>query len=279
MCDFDFRFYDSGYNKQVLTKMKMPNIVAVYNAFQGVLRNAFEDIDVNIDHYNCFCKHNLREPGVFLTKEMTHGNDGKNCIVSPYVVSYGRVRPIEYTLCDDGNIKTDIQVLPPDDCEGILNLEGVRMNYITSSIEYMNRHFHEGDVIVFLALIQKRDVTTGRYYADVKVSSIELSSKDSSKMFASTGLDIIDGCLGVRNPKPGGYAWVHVSSKRMHHCSLHPHFKSTQRMLIVDDGLVNQFSSFEAFEAAAKSYGCKKEDPEKLKNRQNENRPPISPFI
>lgn len=278
MCDFYIKFADSGYNEQINTKMKMANIVAVYNAFQGVLKNAFEDADTNVTYYNCFCRHNLREPGVYLTKEMTHGNDGKNCIVAPYMVSYGCLTPIKYSLCDDGSIKTNIHIFDSKDVENYGSAENVPV-YVATNRLIDNFGFHKDDIIVFLSLLQKKDETTNRYYTELEVSSFNLSIKNTENIGKRLGFDIIDGCLGVRNAKPGGYAWVHVGHRQKRGGWKHVNYKSTQRMLIVDDGLVNQFSSFEAFEAAAKSYGCKKEDPEKLKNRQNENRPPISPFI
>ena len=181
MCNFYIKFADSGYNEQINTKMKMANIVAVYNAFQGVLKNAFEDADTNVTYYNCFCRHNLREPGVYLTKEMTHGNDGKNCIVAPYMVSYGCLTPIKYSLCDDGSIKTNIHIFDSKDVENYGSAENVPV-YVATNRLIDNFGFHKDDIIVFLSLLQKKDETTNRYYTELEVSSFNLSIKNTENI-------------------------------------------------------------------------------------------------
>ena len=261
------KFAECPYNKQVIVRRKMANLTYIWKVLGGVLKGAFEhcheDFYKDRREIDVFKSMNLRGAmPIFLTKEMSE----RKCeIVAPYFVSEGTMTPVGYVRHGENSLRTNIKIGDVNtsitDTDSYFNLCDA---IVGKNKDYDGRR----DSIVFIGLVQKYDETTKRHYAELvhglmplsydKIKQMEFNSGISiDRILPKLGLDNVDGYLGIKDMPQGGFAWIHVRDMERRRKDKSRFHISRQQLFDNNQALTSRYSSYEAFEAAARSYGDK----------------------
>lgn len=198
--------------------------------------------------YNKFVGSNLSTYPVYLSKQ--EANLGA-CVVAPYYVTQGKMNSIVVTGKGKDAI-TDI------------SLGKLQINANTTVAEFSyavvenNPDYNFDHQITYFLVSQSINGVTGTPVARVETCKVVLSKSDSAKL-----LSVVDprafasrnGFLGAKADAEfgnHGMCWVH--SKRAYNGATH----ITSQILIVENEVLNNYCSVDAYESAVKSYGGSK---------------------
>lgn len=240
--------------KQYNVRMRWSNIISSWNSYQLALRGLFEFKSKTESDYNRFVSLNVQtETPVFLDK---NESELKAVVIAPYIVSEGSLKSIKIRGTR-ANSYTDI-------CVGqlIITATTTIAELSTAILQYNGNRFREGDNLCYLSCMQDVDSVTHAPTAIVNRFRLHIDTTDTRKVWdvvASWGFNsVVSGQFNFIGHGDrigyGGFAWIHtrlVGNTR--HCS-------SQRLIVDNDDILNDYSSNEYFNRAAESYGAKQPD-------------------
>ena len=220
--------------------MKWPNVVAVYKAMQPYLKDCFETKQGAQTDYNRFMGINLHSAPVYLEKDATRLGAA---IVAPYVISQGSLPSIQV---NGATPTTDIAL-------GTLSIDdATTVSEFAQAVVQNNQNYSYGDQISFFRLVQEEDSQDGHPYINVSATRVNLDPTDTTTLRSvapASGFSTVGSTLGADASLTGaGIAWVH---SRTVNGKTHV---SSQR-LVVENDLLEEYSTTQMLSAATKSYG------------------------
>ncbi|GEM_PF-1239298 len=230
---------------QATRSMRMANVAQLWRSFNRNLRPSFEGCSDNENQFRRFMSLNLREPGLFLTKdEAAKGT----CIVNNYVVSEGTLTTVEVTLdTTTHKAKTNIAL-----GSGFALDQDTTVKAFTNAVLSNNpARFLDGDLItIFYA---KQMVSDSVPKVQMVATQLQLDANDD----ITCVLDVVNpdlfatnsGFLGSSVAVEGGISVVH---SRLNDGKT---LCSPQRFVCNNSALVLSHSSKEHLVKAVKSYG------------------------
>ncbi|MGN1219666.1 MAG: hypothetical protein ACI4TU_01850 [Candidatus Cryptobacteroides sp.] len=188
---------------QMRQRIKMGNVVKMYQGISQLIDFGFEMKPVGKSNYNMFMKANMKLTDICLThNELAEGG----CIAAPYLITEGSLPSIEVTGLGD-DTRTDI-------CLGGLVIDAeTKVKDFARAVVANNAYYDYGDHITFIDVLQRvgedKQVPYCLFFAtDVtldKASEVRLLDLVSKYGFAT-----VDGHLGhIGGEGYGVYAWVH----------------------------------------------------------------------
>ncbi|MBQ0062355.1 MAG: hypothetical protein KBT15_11400 [Bacteroidales bacterium] len=233
--------------RQMEQRTRWSNVLMMYRAANGTLKNAFETKAQNVSDFNMFMSSNLHARPVYMTREMKALNAG---IAAPYLLSQGTLDMIEVTGKGKDAV-TDIIL-------GSLTIgAATTVADFSKAVERNNTEWKYGDQMSFFYFMQKMNKTEGFPYLKCAKYEVTLDAADDSLLlshvpaFAFANVDGFLGCNGTAI-EPGCMAWVHsreVDGKIQ---------VSTQR-LVLDNPIYEQYTTEPNRNNAMLSYGMKED--------------------
>lgn len=208
---------------QMKQRIKMVNILGMYQNMKEFTRNNFEGLQGNRNFCCLFRSHNLMQPPVWLPRQ----SYAHRCVLAPYVVSFGKLPPIEYQW-QEGMLVSNLKIGTP--------LEG----------------YLSGDTIKVILMMQQRhndiqqldDPVVITTTLNVKSATVELN--DSNMLINHNGL------LAVKPPAASNSvlaaAICHIRGEGMNLLA------STQHLALSATDIYDHFISPEAMTQALQSY-------------------------
>ena len=236
---------DARTKRQAKTRYKICNIAHFFSALIGLLKNAFEGKDCGQTDHNMFLKNNtgIDAPNVYLTKQEKNAGF---CIAAPYMITKGSLNPVGVTFVDGCYVSG-------------IRLGSLEITADTTVAEFSStvidnggyKNFLNEDKILFCEFLQQTEGSVLK----VKpiVNALSLNTEDERPLWnvvAKEAFQSVNGRLGSLPGLPeGAYAWVHT--RETPDCN---NLVSTER-LCCNNSVLAEYTSEQAFERAAKSYG------------------------
>ena len=213
-------------DRQMKTRTKFTNIVAMYKGIRPLLNYGFESKPKMLSDYNMFVKVNMQRTPVYLTKQQVAGG-----------------------ACGTGNgTKTDIYL-------GSLTISGTTtVAQFSQAVVENNADYKYGDQISFFRIQQKTNEETGIPYCQFSASKVVLDAADTETklwdIVNRVGFASSDSCLGHNESAfIGAFGWVH--SRKSDGKTL----ISSQSLVAVNDTLLAEHQGELAYNLAKSSYG------------------------
>ena len=233
---------------QVNQRIKFPNIVAMYRAFHGLLKEGFEKKrkgrrSKDMSDFNRFMSANMQSAPEFLTRSESADC---YCIASPYQITEGTLFPISTQ-----GIETDTY---SNVALGDLEItDTTTVADFSEAVVANNSLFEYGDAISYFSVLQNVEVDTGVPYVTVNQYKVTLDAADQSSLrivAPSFGFSVKNGFLAHgENIGQGAFAWVQTRR------GADGLLVSSQR-LIVANALFEEYNSNVAKSAARRAYGA-----------------------
>ncbi len=225
---------------QMLQRMKWPNVLAVYRALQPYMKDCFETKTGGQTDYNRFASINLQSTPVYMEKSSARMGAA---IVAPYTISQGSLPSIQVS---GATPTTDIAL-------GTLSIDdATTVSEFAQAVIENNYDYSYGDQISFFRLVQEEDSQDGHPYINVSATRVNLDPTDTTTLRSvapASGFSTVGSTLGADASLTGaGIAWVH---SRTVNGKTHV---SSQR-LVVENDLLEEYSTTQMLSAATKSYG------------------------
>lgn len=228
--------------KQMLRRVGWANIVAMWGSFTGNLRPSFEKKNSRHSDFNAFMAANLAASKVYLKREDVRLGV---CVAAPYIMSVGTLPSIEMASVSGGKVRSDIAL-------GDLAIDAdTTVSAFAKAVLNNNADYQAGDQITgFLALQQ---VVGEQRVPKVHMiaSRVMLDKNDNTKLFdiANDALfSSTDGYLSSKSAVNGGIVWIHSRSEN-------GKTKVSPQQMMVNNNLLETYTTSEACEAAIESYG------------------------
>lgn len=227
-------------------RMKWVNIIRMYSGISPLLNKGFEKKQVGLSDYNVFVMLNTSVEPVYLTKREA---DNGACIAAPYQITRGILPSIEVSGEGAGSV-TDIRL-------GSLTIDAeTTVAEFSQAVVNNNRDYNYGEQISFFDILQDVNMLTGIPYCRFGATAVVLNRTSEVKLWDlvnSAGFASVAGESGNllghgEDEGDGVFAWVHSSYQAG---ATHV---STQ-YLINNNSILANYTSEEAFNAAAESYG------------------------
>lgn len=233
---------------QVNQRIKFPNIVTMYRAFHGLLKEGFEkkrkrNRRRDSSDFNRFMSINLQAAPVYLTRSESAAG---YCIAAPYQITEGTLTPISTQ-----GIETDTY---SNIALGDLEIsDTTTIADFAEAVVANNPLYEYGDAISYFSALQNVEVETGVPYVTVNQYKVTLDAADRSSLrevAPSFGFSVKNGFLAHgENIGQGAFAWVHTRR------GTDGLLVSSQR-LIVANALFEEYNNNAAKSAARRSYGA-----------------------
>ena len=231
-------------DRQMKTRTKFTNIVAMYKGIRPLLNYGFESKPKMLSDYNMFVKVNMQRTPVYLTKQQVAGGA---CVAAPYQFTQGSLPAIVLTGTGNGT-KTDIYL-------GSLTISGTTtVAQFSQAVVENNADYKYGDQISFFRIQQKTNEETGIPYCEFSASKVVLDAADTETklwdVVNRVGFASSDSCLGHNESTfIGAFGWVH--SRKGDGKTL----VSSQSLVAVNDTLLAEHQGELAYNLAKSSYG------------------------
>ena len=241
------------------SRCQFGNLAANSQLYAGRLKRPFENKPLRQTDFNLFVQANYGVVTVWLTQRQVQSGA---CVLAPYMFSRGSLPMIAYGLDAYGLLVSDLKL-------GELVIgEGTTVGEFSQALIDNNKDWREGDEITFLHAVQIIDPYLNEPRARMNSCRLVLDTTDTellSNIVLASGFATVDCKLGMSNPlENAGAAWVH-SRKRADG----GHRVSTQFLFVVSD-ILSDYTSDEAFQQSAESYGA--QPTQRLRNENdNEN--------
>lgn len=248
VCRKQTTYRDAKAEGQVVYRVKMRNIQNIYSSLKESLRGNFQDKTGRQTDYSRFQGVNMQKPAVYLNKSEVAM---KAQVVAPYIVSFGTLPPVAYSLKDN--------MLVTDICLGNLTITpDTTVSELTLAIVKNNEGWELGDCLEFMIVRQMEGQTPT---AKCSFTHLPLDKNNSAKL--SDALIIYnsnevvlsssaEGFLQMNASDNGGFA---IIRKRMASKGL---LTSTQE-LAVNNPLFDLYHSDQRKQKALDSYGVKRD--------------------
>lgn len=228
---------------QMAQRTKWANIVNLYRAFNGTLKEGFETKKEGQSDFNRFMSMNLQMPGQYLTKQVAELG---GCVVAPYWISQGSLPSIEISGSGAALAVSNIAL-------GALTISSTTtIADFAKAIVNNNGSWQYGDQLSLFVAYQRTNAVTQAPYVEVKAYEVVLDAANDDKLrevLPENGFNVRDGKLAWgSNELVGCFAWVHSR-------------KSNGKVLVSSQILHSGTYSFLSYsdeaarEAATKSYG------------------------
>lgn len=237
-----------GTLKQLQLRTRLKNIIEMYKAFEGCLKDCFFKNSGNQTDYCRFISVNIQsEIPVYLTKKHV---DNNACVAAPYQISEGKLdsiivkgkRAASYTNIMLGGLQID---------------ENTTIGNLSSAIIKNNTNFTDMDEIWYFSLLQgsSNDIP----YVHFALHKMTLNRNDKRTVwdaisecgFSSRMIRGKNRLAHGKNIGAGVFAWMHVRFADG------IKIVSTQSLINNNAKFLSNFSTSDAFQEAAKSYGFK----------------------
>lgn len=230
---------------QQRTRTKFVNILHNYSGLKPLLRSAFENKAPGVSDYNMFVRLNMQQQPVYLTKQLVECGA---CVAAPYSISQGTLPAIVVTT-DGTNDVTNIAV-------GSLTInEQTTVAQFANAVVENNVSYNHDDQITFCHVEQRINPSTGIPYCIFTSHKVVLDKTNKSSLLAQVPAEaftIINGFIGHAKPSCDcAYAWVHSRFNERD-------VKVSSQTLLCHNSLLAQYTSENAYRAAANSYGGEK---------------------
>lgn len=232
---------------QVNQRVKLPNIVAMYRSFHGLLNECFErkirsKRRLAASNYNRFVSTNLYSRPVFLTRSESAAG---YCIAAPYQVSEGDLRPIA-TQGVGTDTYTDIAL-------GDLEItDETTIAEFSMAVVRNNQLYEYGDAVSYLSVLQNVSVATGVPFVTPNLYKVTLDAANETplrEVAPSVGFSNTSGFLGHgEDIGQGAFAWIH--SRRSTEG-----LQVSSQQLVVNNALFQQYNNQTSLDAATRAYG------------------------
>lgn len=228
-------------------RMLWPNLVALFRLLNVVgWHPSFMGKSPRVSDFNEFMKRNISDVAtrVFLTKSTV---DAGGAIVAPVMVSRGDLPSINFTFDDEAN-----QLVSSLNVGALVIGASTQVSTFSRAIVENNIGFNYGDQLTVVIAKQLFDsntnfptvkVTTGKIILDEESIDL-LSDLDLVELFA-----VNDGRLALPASFSGGGTFVHSIDVTGEETRV-----STQKLSMMGN-VPRDYTSLQAFEAAAMSYG------------------------
>ena len=228
--------------RQLRQRTKWSNLVRMYAGIAPLLKYGFEKKGPSVSDYNMFMRVNNAVSPVYLTKTEA---DGGGCIAAPYQLTQGTLPSIVVTGEGAASV-TDIAL-------GDLQISaGTTVAEFSQAVVLGNPDFNFGDQLSFYEIRQQVNAETGIPYCQFAASSVVLDKESPIKLWdmaSPMGFASVDGRLGHANDLGDSvFAWVHSVKEQ-------GKTKVSTQFLIDNNSLLADYTTEEAYEAAAQSYG------------------------
>lgn len=228
--------------KQQLRRAKWANVINFYKIFRPVAKKAFENKKGAQTDYNKIVSLNINDAEAYLEKQM-YAQGG--CVLEAFQISEGSLMPItDYSFASE--VKSTIYV------PGFSRTATSTIGDFSSIALGANAFLQKGDQISALAFAQSVDAAgvprvsmqvceiTLDPTSAVLMSSVDpayLLSVSEDELYLTPPLDITGGAFILSRQTPSSL------------------MVSTERVRMIDDGILNQFTTQAAIDAAIASYG------------------------
>lgn len=226
---------------QMLTRMRLANIIHIWQSFKGDDKPSFETKEPTQADYNLFVKANMAVQGVFLPKGIV---EQSGAVVAPYQVTRGSLPTIGgafiegrfvstlslggTTIGASSTLKTFSEALTADRANGCAN----------------------GDQLSIFIL--RQTVEGGIPRVETNTYEITLNTSDDATLLGdlvdANLLAVVEGKLALGSEVTGGVAFI--LSRQTAGGTL----VSTQR-IVVNNATLAEYQTRAAYEAATLSYG------------------------
>ena len=228
--------------RQLRQRMKWGNLVRMYAGIAPLLKYGFEKKGTSVSDYNMFMRVNNALSPVYLTK---YEADGGGCIAAPYQLTQGSLPSIVVTGKGAASV-TDIAL-------GDLQIsDETTVAEFSQAVVIGNPDFDFGDQLSFYEIRQQVNAETGIPYCQFLASSVVLDKESQVKLWdmaSPMGFASVDGHLGHADDEGDSvFAWVHSVKER-------GKTKVSTQFLIDNNSLLADYTTEEAYQAAAQSYG------------------------
>ncbi|MCI6876443.1 MAG: hypothetical protein MR873_09255 [Parabacteroides sp.] len=228
--------------RQLRQRTKWGNLVRMYAGIAPLLKYGFEKKAPSVSDYNMFMRVNNAVSPVYLTKTEA---DGGGCIAAPYQLTQGSLPSIVVTGKGAASV-TDIAL-------GDLQIsDETTVAEFSQAVVIGNPDFDFGDQLSFYEIRQQVNAETGIPYCQFAASSVVLDKESQVKLWdmaSPMGFASVDGHLGHADDEGDSvFAWVHSVKER-------GKTKVSTQFLIDNNSLLADYTTEEAYQAAAQSYG------------------------
>ena len=232
-------------DRQMKTRTKFTNIVAMYKGIRPLLNYGFESKPKMLRDYNMFVKVNMQRTPVYLTKQQVAGGA---CVAAPYQFTQGSLPAIVLTGTGNGT-KTDIYL-------GSLTISGTTtVAQFSQAVVENNADYKYGDQISFFRIQQKTNEETGIPYCQFSASKVVLDAADTTTklwdIVNRVGFAASDSVLSHNESNfEGAFGWVH--SRKSDGKTL----VSSQSLVAVNATLLAEHQGDAAYSLSKSSYGA-----------------------
>ena len=230
-------------DRQMKTRTKFTNIVAMYKGIRPLLNYGFESKPKMLSDYNMFVKVNMQRTPVYLTKQAVTGGA---CVAAPYQISQGSLPAI--VLSGSGNTtKTDIYL-------GTLSISATTtVAQFAQAVVENNADYRYGDQISYFLVRQQVNAETNIPYCQFSACKVVLDAADTeTKLWdiaSRNGFSASDASLAHSgNDGDCAFCWVHTRK------SDGKTLVSSQSLVAVNSKLA-EYQGDMAYSLAKSSYG------------------------
>lgn len=234
---------------QMTQRVKWANLVNLYRANQSWMKYAFETKKTNQSEYNKWMSLNVTNSRIYLPKDVAAMG---GCVVDSYIVTQGSLPSIEWNQASDVLV-SNIAVGADFDFG-----PSVTIGSFSSALIDNNPAIRSGDQISFIRMTQMVNQTTGAPYVIVRKYEVIMARASTALLGDYLPIELlrvasVDNARYISfNPsgKSGGFSVI------LSRTQSGKTFVSTQYIVVVDnEGLIANYSSQSALEAAIASYG------------------------
>ncbi len=247
VCRKQTTYRDAKAEGQVVYRVKMRNIQNIYASLKEALRGNFQDKVGRQTDYSRFQGVNMQKPAVYLNKSEVAM---KAQVVAPYIVSFGTLPPVVYSL-KDNMLVTDISL-------GNLTITtDTTVSEITLAIVKNNDGWEYDDCLEFMVVRQSEGKTPT---AKCIFAHLVLDKNNTAKL--SEAVVVRDANQIELGSSAGGFLQMNASGnggfaiirKRMASKGL----LTSSQELAIKNPLFDQYHSNQRMQKALDSYGVKR---------------------
>lgn len=229
-------------NPQMRRRVAWPNLVNLWQAFEGLDHPSFELAIGRVSDYNLFMSRNINANHVYLQKEQAQQGAS---VVAGYLVSEGSIPAVD-TQIANGVGKSDISL-------GTLVIdEETTVADFSNAVIQNNSDYENGDQISCFIIEQRVNSVTGIPYVKIWGHKLVLDGNNNNELLADVvspeAFSVVDNKLGTGAAVQGGVCYIH-SRETAHGTEV-----STQNIVVANSILAN-YQSDASRTAAIISYG------------------------
>lgn len=229
---------------QMLQRVQLPNLVALYGVMRLALKNAFTNKKSNQSDYNAFVSRNLGRINVYTPKEFV---DNSACVVAPYLISDGILQSIQTTGIGV-ETSTDLRVAA-DFTIGAATTIG----QLSAQLIARNAAVVAGMQLNYISVQQHTSALTGFPYCNALVFSIVMDQTDARLVrdfMPDYAMVVKDGYI-AHGPfiSDGAFAWEWSAKDAKGGLQT-----SKQSLIVTSSDLYQAYSDSAAATRAMKSY-------------------------